>query len=150
MGMWTRSRGASLGHASAGVFRRDQGRHTLDPARALGVLEPYAPLDTIVFSRREPAVQRGSLRITAEDPVRVARDLKARPGRDLWLCGGAQLAGALLAEIDEIVLKVNPVLAGAGIPLFHSGFSPRRLELRARRPFASGVTWLTFGVGAAQ
>jgi dihydrofolate reductase len=47
----------------------------------------------------------------------VVRELKRRPGQDLWRCGGAQLAGALLPEIDELVLKVNPLLAGDGIRL---------------------------------
>jgi dihydrofolate reductase len=122
------------------------GRKTLEPARAAGLIDPYAPLDTIVFSRSEPATEQGSLRVTNEDPLLVARGLKARSGQDIWLCGGAQLAGALLPEIDELVLKVNPVLAGDGIRLFASGFSPRQLELRERRPFESGVTWLTFRV----
>lgn len=125
------------------------GRKTLEPARAAGIVEPYAPLETIVFSRSEPAVQHGSLRVTGEEPLRVVRELKGRRGRDLWLCGGAQLAGALLPEIDELVLKVNPVLAGDGIRLFDSGFAPRQLELQARRSFDSGVTWLTFRAAPA-
>jgi dihydrofolate reductase len=122
------------------------GRKTFEPARAAGIFEPYAPLETIVFSRSEPAAQHGSLRVTGEEPLRMVRELKARPGKDLWLCGGAQLAAALLPELDELVLKVNPVLAGDGIRLFESGFAPRQLELRNRRSFESGVTWLTFRV----
>jgi dihydrofolate reductase len=122
------------------------GRKTFAPARAAGFAEPYAPLDTIVFSRSEPASQQGSVRVTGEEPLSVVRELKGRPGQDLWLCGGAQLAGALQPEIDELVLKVNPVLAGDGIRLFDSGFAPRQLELRARRSFESGVTWLTFRI----
>ena len=120
------------------------GRKTLEPARAAGIAEPYAPLDTIVFSRSEPAAQHGSLRVTGDAPIAVVQELKRRPGLDIWLCGGAQLAGALLPEIDELILKVNPVLAGDGIRLFDAGFSPRGLELRSRRGFDSGVTWLTF------
>jgi len=126
------------------------GRKTLEPARAFGILEPYAPLETIVFSRSEPAAEHGALRITNQDPTRLVRALKQRAGRDIWLCGGAQLAGILLPEIDELVLKVNPVLAGDGVRLFDMVFAPRQLELRARRPFESGVTWLTFGVGGAR
>ena len=122
------------------------GRKTFEPARAAGLLEPYAPLDTIVFSRSEVPTQQGSLRVTGDDPLRVVRELKGRADRDIWLCGGAQLAGALLPELDELVLKVNPVLAGDGIRLFDSRFSPRQLELRTRRAFESGVTWLTFRV----
>jgi dihydrofolate reductase len=39
------------------------------------------------------------------------------------LCGGARLAGALYDEIDELVLKVNPVVLGTGTPLFRGATS---------------------------
>lgn len=125
------------------------GRKTYQPARAAGIEDPYAPLETIVVSRREAAVERGSFRITGDDPLQVVRELKRRPGRDIWLCGGAQLAAALLPELDELVLKINPVLACDGIRAIERGFSPRQLELRSRRAFESGVTWLTYEVQAA-
>lgn len=120
------------------------GHATYQPALDAGVDEPYAPLDTYVFSRRRPAREVGALRVTGEEPLNVVRALKSRPGRDLWLCGGGNLAGGLVDEVDELIVKVNPVLAIDGIRLFEGAFSPRRLELVARRPFESGVTWLTF------
>ena len=38
----------------------------------------------------------------------------------LWLCGGGKLAGSLIEHqlIDQLVLKINPVMIGTGIPLF--------------------------------
>lgn len=40
------------------------------------------------------------------DPgLTLTRGLKAEPGADIWLCGGAALAGQLLGEIDELVLR---------------------------------------------
>lgn len=122
------------------------GRTTYEPALAIGVTDPYAPLETIVFSRTLPPRSDGTLRVTGDDPVRVVRELKAREGRDIWLCGGGKLAGALVDEIDELVLKVNPVLAPGGIRPFDGSAPPRKLNLRARRAFESGVTWLTFDV----
>jgi dihydrofolate reductase len=117
---------------------------TYQPALAVGLTDPYAPLETIVFSRKQPPRTEGTLRVTAEDPTEVARALKAKEGRDVWLCGGATLATALRAEIDELIVKVNPVIAGDGIRLFAGPFEPRDLTLRARRGFESGVTWLTY------
>ncbi len=56
------------------------------------------------------------------------------------MCGGGQLASALAGEIDRLVLKVNPVVFGAGIPLFAGrGYAPRNAELIASERFRSGV-----------
>lgn len=120
------------------------GSRTYAPGLAAGITDPYAPLETIVFSRQQAPRRDGSLRVTNEEPLNVVRELKAEPGRDLWLCGGGNLAATLLGEIDELIVKVNPVLAIDGIRLFEGLFNPRELELSNRRAFASGVTWLTF------
>ncbi|MEZ4221836.1 MAG: dihydrofolate reductase family protein [Polyangiaceae bacterium] len=122
------------------------GRATYEPALAVGVTDPYAPLETIVFSCTLSARRDGALRITGDDPVGVIRELKAREGRDIWLCGGGKLASALVDEIDEIVLKVNPVLAPGGVRAFAGSAAPRKLALRSRRTFDSGVSWLSFDV----
>lgn len=119
---------------------------TYAPAFDQGLTDPYAPLETVVFSRRRRSRQDGALRVTPENPVDVVRELKAQPGRDIWLCGGGVLAAALVDEIDELVLKVNPVVVGDGVRLMEGGFHPRRLVLQARRAFESGVTWLTFAL----
>lgn len=120
------------------------GSRTYAPGLAAGVADPYAPLETVVFSRRQPPRREGTLRVTNEEPLNVVRALKAQPGRDIWLCGGGNLAATLLGEIDELIVKVNPVLVIDGIRLFEGLFNPVQLELSSRRAFESGVTWLTF------
>lgn len=120
------------------------GRHTYEPARSAGIEHPYAPLETIVFSRTLSPRDEGGLRITEDDPLRVVHALKAQPGRDLWLCGGGNLAAQLAGEIDELLVKVNPIVAGEGIPLLSGPFEPRALRLRDHRRFDSGVMWLTY------
>ena len=62
------------------------------------------------FGTREPApASAGSLQRRANGPAGHLQSTSA-----------AELAATLFAEelIDEIVLKVNPVLFGSGIPLF--------------------------------
>lgn len=120
------------------------GRGTYQPALSAGITHPYAPLETIVFSRTLPERSEGNLRITAADPRRVVQELKGRAGRDIWLCGGADLASQLADEIDELVVKVNPVLAGDGIPLLRGGFRPEAFVLRHHEVFSSGVVWLGY------
>jgi dihydrofolate reductase len=86
----------------------------------------------IVFSRSYPGddwsdrVIRGDLRaeVTA---------LKAQPGRDLLLTGGANLAAALtgLGLVDEYHIAVHPVVLGGGRKLFAE--PKQRLNLRTGR-----------------
>lgn len=120
------------------------GRGTYQPALSAGITHPYAPLETIVFSRTLPERSEGNLRITAADPRRVVQELKGRAGRDIWLCGGADLASQLADEIDELVVKVNPVLAVDGVPLLRGGFRPEAFVLRHHEVFSSGVVWLGY------
>jgi dihydrofolate reductase len=71
--------------------------------------------------------------------VDLVRGLKQEGGLDIWLCGGARLAGALFDSIDELIVKINPVVLGAGIGLFAGVRGPLKLELTDHRRFAGGV-----------
>lgn len=122
------------------------GRRTYEPALSLGVEDPYAPLRTFVFSRSLPAQLKGNLQVTADDPVVTVRGLKREEGRGIWLCGGALLASQLALEIDEVILKLNPLLAGGGIRVLDGVFRPQSLTLREQRVFRSGVVFLTYDV----
>lgn len=122
------------------------GRRTYEPALSLGIEDPYAPLRTFVFSRTLPSRHHGGLHVTADDPVLTVRGLKQEEGQGIWLCGGATLASQLTGEIDEVILKLNPRLAGAGIRVLHGPFRPQRLSLREQRVFVSGVVFLTYDV----
>ncbi|GAA1336795.1 dihydrofolate reductase family protein [Arthrobacter roseus] len=105
-----------------------------------GVRNPYPHLRQYVFSRSETEAA-ADIVLTAEDPVAVVKELKAEDsGADIWLCGGGQLAGALRGELDRLILKVNPVLLGAGIPLFAGqDYMVRSAELTSSTAFQSGV-----------
>lgn len=114
------------------------GWNTLLPALDAGIPSPYPHLRQVVASRRSPAVD-SSLTVT-HDPCGTARALKQEDGLDIWLCGGGELAGALLPEIDGLVLKRHPVVLGSGIPLFgRASHSMRRFVPTRRRSFDSGV-----------
>ncbi|MFE0186599.1 hypothetical protein [Streptomyces sp. NPDC058989] len=74
----------------------------------------------------------------------LAPRLKQEDGLGICLCGGADLAGQLLPEIDELIAKQHPILAGSGIPLppplFHTDFSPRTFSLTDSRAFEGGTS----------
>ncbi|WP_405016017.1 dihydrofolate reductase family protein [Kitasatospora sp. NBC_00070] len=119
------------------------GRASYEPGLAAGVTSPYPHLRQYVFSRSlaqlDPAVQ-----IVAGDPVAFVRDLKRQDGAGIWLCGGADLAGQLLGEIDELIVKRYPVVIGSGVPLFRAPFLPTRLTLTDSRVFNTGATITTY------
>ena len=81
--------------------------------------------ETIVFSRSVPAGERAGVRVTADDPAAVVRELKAKEGRDIWLFGGGELFRSLLdaSLVDTVEVAVMPVLLGSGIPLLPRGAS---------------------------
>ncbi|MBF4571488.1 dihydrofolate reductase family protein [Herbiconiux sp. VKM Ac-1786] len=119
------------------------GWNTYAVGLAVGVASPYRHLEQIVFTRTHldeaPGGDEHPL-VTGADPVEVVRELKQREGRGIWLCGGGRLATALAGEIDRLVLKRNPVLLGAGIPLFEPGtYDPRHFDVVSTTAFESGV-----------
>lgn len=93
------------------------GYRTHEPALRAGLTSAYPHLRQFVVTHREDLPQDPHLSMVHDNPVVLVRDLKAEEGRDIWLCGGANLAGQLIDEIDELRLKVYPVLFGSGVPL---------------------------------
>ncbi|TPW78096.1 dihydrofolate reductase family protein [Schumannella soli] len=80
----------------------------------------YPHLRQIVVTHRELDPADGVETLTgstAELAAQVAA-LKAEPGADIWLAGGGDLAAQLIDQIDELQIKVNPIVLGDGIPLF--------------------------------
>ncbi len=104
-----------------------------------GVDDPYPHLDQVVVtqSHLDHAVPAG-VRLTA-DPVAEVQRLKAAPGVGVWLCGGGALAGAVVDEIDRLVVKVNPVLLGDGPALVTAPYAARDFRLDRTQAFGSGV-----------
>jgi dihydrofolate reductase len=87
-----------------------------------------------------PASPDPAVTLHTADPVDLVRRLKAEEGRDIWLCGGGALAGALIGEIDELILKVNPIVIGSGIPLFEGVATLRRAEPIEHTTYPNGFT----------
>lgn len=112
------------------------GWNSYTPALDVGIDSPYAHLHQVVASRQQRTVPE-EITLTA-DPVATIRELKAQDGLGIYLCGGGQLAGALIGEIDRLILKRYSVALGDGIPLF-GGVStgPVGFDLVADRPLGS-------------
>ena len=110
------------------------GLGTYQPALDIGVTSPYAHLRQYVASTSLAEIADPDVTLV-RDPIGAVRELKAEgDGKDIWLCGGGRLAGTLLPEINEMIIKSYPVVAGAGIPAFAGGFDP---TLFAAAPFGA-------------
>ncbi|MQA85455.1 MAG: dihydrofolate reductase [Streptosporangiales bacterium] len=121
-----------------------EGRRSYEIGLKAGITNAYPHLRHYVFSRSMARSPDPDVEIVSTDPIAKVRELKQEDGKGIWLCGGAQLADALSAEIDELIVKLNPVVIGSGIPLFAGDFAIRRYELAGRHIYASGVAFLTY------
>ncbi|RPK57719.1 hypothetical protein EES43_21395 [Streptomyces sp. ADI96-02] len=121
------------------------GRGSYLPGLEAGFTSPYAHLRQYVVSRTLAADIDPAVTVVADDPLALVRALKREEGQDIWLCGGGVLAGELLPEIDELIIKSYPVVAGAGVPAFDGVFAPTAFSVTDRRTFDNGVavTWFT-------
>jgi dihydrofolate reductase len=81
------------------------------------------------------------------DPAALVKDLKARPGKDIWLFGGGELFRTLLAAglVDGVDTAIVPVLLGAGIPFLPSPARRTKLRLTGRRVYEkSGIVAMEY------
>lgn len=72
--------------------------------------------------------------------------LKSKPGKNIFVDGGAQVVNALLKShlIDEMIVSVIPILVGDGIRLFKDGRPEERLRLRHSKSFDTGLVQLHY------
>ena len=122
------------------------GRKTYEVGLNFGVTNPYPTLKQYVFSRSMKASPDENVELVSENAVGVVRELKQETGKDIWLCGGGDLAATVFSEIDEMIVKLNPVIIGAGIPLFSGAVSPTNLELCDRKIYSNGFILLHYRV----
>lgn len=99
------------------------GRKTYEIVAAAGDEADMGGIDVVVFSRTLPPATKPGLLVVNDDPRRVVAELKAKPGRDIWLFGGGELCRTLLDAglVDTIEVAVIPVVLSAGVPLVAPG-----------------------------
>jgi len=100
----------------------------------------------VVFSRTLEKAEWKNTRLVKENAEQEVAKLKQQPGKDLFIFGSANLSSTLMQHrlIDEYRLGVNPVILGAGNPLFKA--SPNRMKMKflEARPLKSGCVILRY------
>ncbi len=127
------------------------GRRTYEFGYQYG-LEPGQP----AYPHMEHFIFSGSLKIEKlADSVHIEKlsidrinDIKQSSKTDIYLCGGGEFAGWLLENglIDQLKLKLNPIILGTGIRLFGNSKAKAKWTLTETESFEDGLKILTYDI----
>lgn len=117
------------------------GRKTFEVGLELG--EKFGDHNrAIVFSRQPPpAALPGGVEWVSEPIGPYIEQLRAKPGKNIWMMGGGDLIAAFLdaGAIDEFVISIVPVFIGDGIPLIGRRHRQTEMELLSSERFPDGL-----------
>ena len=108
----------------------------------------YSGLKHIVLSKSLDFVSNENVELVKTNAMAYIRQLKQDPGKDIWLCGGGNIAGQLANEglIDEVLIKVNPIVIGKGIRLFEGRGKLINLMFTGTKCYGNGVVLLRYNI----
>jgi dihydrofolate reductase len=126
------------------------GRRTFEIASKAG-RETMPGMRTIVFSRTVRPKDHPKVTVTSDVAGAIA-ELKAQPGKDIWIFGGGELFRSLLdlGLVDTVEVAVVPVLLSQGVPLLPAGARSPVLKLQETKSLPTGIVLLTYAVGIGQ
>lgn len=125
------------------------GKHTYEFGYKFG-LKPRKPayphMDHHIFSDTL-TMDNCADRVHIEKPdLNRVKEIKKTSETAVYLCGGGQFAGWLLDNgmIDQLKLKVNPILLGDGIRLFGASKTAVTCHLSNQESYEHGLQFLTY------
>ncbi|MBO6524733.1 MAG: dihydrofolate reductase [Balneolaceae bacterium] len=76
------------------------------------------------------------------------KEIRESSETDVYLCGGGEFAGWLLENglIDQLKLKLNPIILGEGIPIFGSSTQKAKWNLIDTETFPDGLKIITYNI----
>jgi dihydrofolate reductase len=97
-------------------------------------------LPKIVFSRTLSKADWQNTHLVKTDFAKEISTLKEQPGKDLCILGSSDLAVSFLEAglLDEIRILLNPIILGAGKPVFKGIQDRFKLKLLKTRIFKNG------------
>lgn len=104
----------------------------------------YADLTTYVVTHRQKKAS-DKIYFTDASPADLIKKLRREGGKDIWVCGGANLIQQLIREdlIDSYYITVIPTVLGSGIRLFDKVDHEIRLSLQKTQTY-NGMTDLIY------
>ena len=127
------------------------GRRTYELTRQPGAPPWPQGWQIYVFSRTLVPEEHPGVSVVTADAGRRVAALRAAPGGDIWLFGGASLFRSLLEakQVDLVEVMVMPVLLGGGIPLLEVGAPRTRLTLEQVQRYPTGLLGVQYRVSDA-
>jgi dihydrofolate reductase len=114
--------------------------------RKSGEITDTPGMTNYVISRRWKPGKRAGFEVVSGSLTTFVRKLKRRPGKDIYLGGGGELARSFLQEdlVDELFIGVGPILLGDGIPAFPGKFPQREFKLAECKSYSNGSVALRY------
>ena len=99
-----------------------------------------------IVSRRWKPGKRDGFEVVSGSLTAFVKKLKRRPGKDIYLGGGGELARSFLQEdlVDELFIGIGPLLLGDGIPAFPAKFPQRDFKLTECKAYSNGSVGLRY------
>jgi len=123
------------------------GRKTFEKGLELDAAgDSFAGSTNYVFSRTPGKEDPPNAKYVDEHPADFVKKLKHAGGKNIWLMGGGELAATLLDAglIDEIIISIQPVILGKGIPIFNNSAEFAGLESADVKQRKSGSIQVTY------
>ena len=110
------------------------------PSPAYPHMKHYIFSNNLIFEYKSEQVEVKKVRI--EEIIKIKKESTT----DIYLCGGGQFAGWLLDNglIDQLKLKLNPIILGDGVPLFGNSKTSLVVNLLEKESFDNGLQILTY------
>lgn len=114
--------------------------------RKSGEIPETPGITNYVVSRRWKPGKREGFEVVSGSLTAFVKKLKRRPGKDIYLGGGGELARSFLQEdlVDELFIGLGPMLLGDGIPGFPGKFPQRDFRLRECKAYSNGSVALRY------
>lgn len=124
------------------------GRKTFDFAAAQGGGGATPGVTSYVFSRTLAKSPAKGVELVSADAGEFVRALKSKPGKDILVMSGGDLATSLLQAgvIDEVGFNIHPILLGQGVPAFLDPGGRIALELSECKKLEGGCVLVRYRV----
>ena len=106
---------------------------------------PYAAKSSYVLTHRKSEEEQAGIEFTHETLGALIGRLKAQPGGEIWICGGASVANQCIRQglVDRYHISVIPTMRGKGIRLFEGMEEPIPLRLLSTEQY-NGIVDLVY------